>query len=145
MWIRDQERRNSLYYAHLDSIIATPGMKVKPGDTIGLVGNTGNARTTPPHLHFGIYRSYSGAQNPLPYIFKTEKVEKVPFEKDNSSTSVVSKAPANLRKGPSMKAAIGGKASAMDTLDLLGKTKNWYHTRLDNKNYFIHESLASPL
>src|SRR5690606_27916946 len=31
------------------------------------IGNTGNARTTPPHLHFGIYTS-SGAVDPLPFI-----------------------------------------------------------------------------
>lgn len=145
VWLRDRDRGNSLYYAHLDSIIATPGMRVKPGDTLGLVGNTGNARTTPPHLHFGIYKGYHGAQNPLPYIYKTEKVEKPPFSRDNNSTFIISSATANLRKGPSTKAAIGGRAKAQDTLQLLGKTSDWYHTRLDDGNYFIHESLASPL
>lgn len=145
VWLRDQKRGNSLYYAHLDSIIATPGMKVKPGDTLGLVGNSGNATTTPPHLHFGIYNGYRGAQNPLPYVFQTEKVEKMPFSTDVNSTLVVSKATANLRKGPSTKALIGGRAEARDTLKLLGKTHNWYHTRLGDQNYFIHESLAAPL
>jgi hypothetical protein len=45
---------NSLYYAHLDSQSVSSGMRVNVGDTIGFVGNTGNARTTPPHLHFGV-------------------------------------------------------------------------------------------
>ena len=36
------------------------------GDTIGWVGNTGNARTTTPHLHFGIYRR--GARDPWEYL-----------------------------------------------------------------------------
>ncbi|WP_235942562.1 M23 family metallopeptidase [Salinimicrobium oceani] len=40
VWLRDRKRGNSLYYAHLDSIIATPGMNVVAGDTLGLVGNT---------------------------------------------------------------------------------------------------------
>ncbi len=53
VWLRDSERGNSLYYAHLDSIIARPGMRVSPGDTLGLVGNTGNARTTPPTCTLG--------------------------------------------------------------------------------------------
>ncbi len=145
VWVMDRKRGNSLYYAHLDSIIATPGMKVEPGDTLGFVGNTGNARTTPPHLHFGIYKGYRGAQNPLPYVFNTEKVEKLPTSKDKNSTFVISKATANLRKGPSTKAMIAGRVKAMDTLKLLGKTNNWYHTRLEDQNYFIHESLASPL
>jgi murein DD-endopeptidase MepM/ murein hydrolase activator NlpD len=29
-------------------------MEVASGDLLGFVGNTGNAITTPPHLHFGI-------------------------------------------------------------------------------------------
>jgi peptidoglycan LD-endopeptidase LytH len=41
----------SLYYAHLQEQTAKPGQRVKTGDTIGLMGNTGNARTTAPHLH----------------------------------------------------------------------------------------------
>lgn len=145
VWLRDQKRGNSLYYAHLDSIIAIPGMKVKPGDTLGLVGNSGNARTTPPHLHFGIYQGYRGAQDPLPYVFQTEKVKKTEFSGNVHSTFVVSKATANLRKGPSTKARIGGRAQARDTLKLLGKSSNWYHTRLGDQNYFIHETLAAPL
>ncbi len=55
VWLRDTKRGQSLYYAHLDSIAKTSG-SVKTGDTLGFVGNTGNARTTPPHLHFGIYK-----------------------------------------------------------------------------------------
>ncbi len=52
------------YYAHLDSVAAiVEGQEVLPGDTLGFVGNTGNARTTPPHLHYGIYTD-SGAINP---------------------------------------------------------------------------------
>ncbi|OSZ77016.1 hypothetical protein CAP36_11355 [Chitinophagaceae bacterium IBVUCB2] len=63
-------RNLSLYYAHLDQQLVQSGQSVKKGDTIGLVGNTGNAQTTPPHLHFGIY-SYGGAIDPLPFVDKT--------------------------------------------------------------------------
>jgi peptidoglycan LD-endopeptidase LytH len=58
----------SLYYAHLDSQAVSPPATVKMGDTLGYVGNTGNARYTPPHLHFGIYYHGEGAVDPLPYI-----------------------------------------------------------------------------
>jgi peptidoglycan LD-endopeptidase LytH len=58
----------SLYYAHLDSQTVTPTQIIKTGDTLGFVGNTGNARFTPPHLHFGIYYHGEGAVDPLPYI-----------------------------------------------------------------------------
>jgi murein DD-endopeptidase MepM/ murein hydrolase activator NlpD len=43
------------FYAHLDGWNVEQGEKVKRGDKIGTVGNTGNASKTLPHLHFGIY------------------------------------------------------------------------------------------
>ena len=49
-----------------------PNTQVKAGQKIGTVGNTGNARTTPPHLHFGIYARGSGPVDPAPYITKIE-------------------------------------------------------------------------
>ncbi|GAA1565401.1 hypothetical protein GCM10009789_18680 [Kribbella sancticallisti] len=44
------------YGSHLSAIGAgiEPGVKVRAGQTLGLTGNTGSARPTPPHLHFGI-------------------------------------------------------------------------------------------
>lgn len=55
------------YYAHLDRFGAfEEGDIVHPGDVLGFVGATGNARGTPPHLHYGIYRR--GAQNPYPRL-----------------------------------------------------------------------------
>jgi murein DD-endopeptidase MepM/ murein hydrolase activator NlpD len=68
VWVWDEERSQSLYYAHLDRQIAAEGQWVRTGDTIGLVGNTGNARTTPPHLHFGVYRRGWGAIDPWPFV-----------------------------------------------------------------------------
>jgi murein DD-endopeptidase MepM/ murein hydrolase activator NlpD len=67
VWITRPTRAESHYYAHLDRQLVTPGTYVKAGDVIGLVGNTGNARGTTPHLHFGIYTA-GGAVDPLPYI-----------------------------------------------------------------------------
>jgi hypothetical protein len=66
VWLRDARRSQSIYYAHLDSQVVTNGERVEPGDTLGLVGNTGNARTTPPHLHFGVYSR--GPQDPVPFV-----------------------------------------------------------------------------
>lgn len=67
VWLRETQRGFSLYYAHLDSQYVREGMRVSPGDTVGFVGNTGNARTTPPHLHFGIYQR--GPVDPYPYVY----------------------------------------------------------------------------
>ncbi|HEX2960807.1 MAG TPA: M23 family metallopeptidase [Ignavibacteriales bacterium] len=68
----------SFYYAHLDSQLVNAGTYVKEGETIGLVGNTGNARNTPPHLHFGVYSSGHGAINPYPFIYNLQKEPESP-------------------------------------------------------------------
>ncbi len=67
IFMRPSGKDYVLYYAHLDSQVAREGQIVKVGDTIGLMGNTGNARTTPTHLHFGIYTN-GGAIDPLPFV-----------------------------------------------------------------------------
>jgi peptidoglycan LD-endopeptidase LytH len=57
------------YYAHLDRFgDFKPGELVMPGDIVGFVGNTGNARRTPPHLHYSIYTPAQGAINPFPLL-----------------------------------------------------------------------------
>lgn len=56
------------YYAHLSDVNdkAIPnGSRVKPGDVIGYCGNTGNAITTPPHVHFGFYTKSGIAKDPM--------------------------------------------------------------------------------
>lgn len=68
LFLADNDRDIRLYYAHLDRWNVTNGQRVSVGDTVGFVGNTGNARTTGPHLHFGIYGDASGATDPLPFI-----------------------------------------------------------------------------
>lgn len=56
------------YYAHLDGYAhIRAGQRVQAGALLGFVGNTGNARHTPPHLHYGIYGT-SGAINPFPLL-----------------------------------------------------------------------------
>jgi murein DD-endopeptidase MepM/ murein hydrolase activator NlpD len=60
------------YYAHLDRFGAyREGDVVNAGDVLGYVGTTGNARGTPPHLHYGIYRA--GAENPYPRLARAEE------------------------------------------------------------------------
>jgi murein DD-endopeptidase MepM/ murein hydrolase activator NlpD len=42
------------YYAHLDTIDATIGQPVRGGTRLGSVGDSGNARGKPPHLHYSV-------------------------------------------------------------------------------------------
>jgi peptidoglycan LD-endopeptidase LytH len=73
VWIARIGHGERHYYAHLDQQWVSVGRWVRRGDVIGTVGNTGNARTTAPHLHFGIY-SRRGPVDPLPYIRRTERI-----------------------------------------------------------------------
>lgn len=75
VWVLDVSRGLTQYYAHLQDQAVRPGQFVSAGDTLGTVGNTGNARTTPPHLHFGIYAPGEGALDPAPFIRPAAPVE----------------------------------------------------------------------
>jgi murein DD-endopeptidase MepM/ murein hydrolase activator NlpD len=75
LWVRDT-KRNQFYYAHLSgySPLALHSKHVMAGDVIGFIGNTGDAFTTSPHLHFEIHPhsllqlKYNGAVNPTNYL-----------------------------------------------------------------------------
>ncbi|MEN1971013.1 M23 family metallopeptidase [Luteimonas sp. MJ204] len=68
VWVTGPARQRH-YYAHLDDWAegVAVGDVVWPGDPLGTVGDTGNARGTPPHLHYGIYGE-GGAIDPLPLL-----------------------------------------------------------------------------
>jgi murein DD-endopeptidase MepM/ murein hydrolase activator NlpD len=68
----------SYYYAHLERVAVGSGQRVRVGDVLGYVGNSGNAATTDPHLHFGIYRWGRGAVDPFPLLQARRFVEPPP-------------------------------------------------------------------
>ncbi|TXE09479.1 M23 family metallopeptidase [Gelidibacter salicanalis] len=139
VWLHNGLWGQSLYYAHLDSIIVTRGARVKRGDTLGLVGNTGNARTTPPHLHFGIY-TRSGAINPLPFV----ELQDVPVETHIVAfDSAVTKLKNNqLRTGPATKFPELMNLPRNHPIVIVGKTHQWYHVKVaDSLEGFINQSL----
>ena len=64
------------YYAHLDAFTdgtATltdppPLRMVRAGEIVGFLGNTGNAKTTAPHVHFEIHPGNGPAVDPFPIL-----------------------------------------------------------------------------
>lgn len=58
----------SYYYAHLERVAVGSGQRVRTGDVLGYVGDSGNAADVGPHLHFGVYHWGTGAVDPLPML-----------------------------------------------------------------------------
>ncbi|MCI1187695.1 M23 family metallopeptidase [Hymenobacter sp. DH14] len=108
VWLADAAHGEHLYYAHLDKQLVSPGQHVRAGDTLGLVGNTGNARTTAPHLHFGIYRSGRGAVDPFPFVQRAATPPAPQAGPDRRGEFVRLRAATALRPAP---AATAGRQS----------------------------------
>ena len=146
IFMRPENAFYSLYYAHLDSQIAVEGQRVKTGDVIGLVGNTGNAQFTVPHLHFGIYTN-NGAVDPL-YFVKNDY-------KDPPKLSVsLSNLNTWMRSGKNVKLYLDQSPGTSNFLSLDDNTLlrpeagtgNWYRVILpDGKKGFIAGALITSV
>ncbi len=140
IFLRPTSKNYSLYYAHLDSLMVKEGQPVKTGDIIGLMGNTGNAKNTPTHLHFGIY-SNQGAIDPLPFVDHSQSTPKSittslqplgKYIRTSRATSVLST--------PDFKAPVIEQAPRSTAMKALAATAGWYRVLLpDGKQGFVND------
>lgn len=147
-WQRDPERNLSYYYAHLDSQLVSPGQNVNIGDTVGLVGNTGNAITTPPHLHFGIYVSGYGAIDPYSFFHTKNSIVSSNHEGNIlvGKTVRVSGATVNFRIAPDLKSSLVGKLPKNTMLRVQSATGNWLRVETgDLRKGYIHHNLVEAI
>ena len=145
VWLRLEDKNYTLYYAHLDSQLVTDGENVQIGDTLGLMGNTGNAKSTSPHLHFGIY-TYSGPVDPLPFV---NPVENIP-EKIIAPIKLIGKLARNagsyglIYTQASTSLAAGMPIEANTLLRIEAATTSWFKVSLpDERLGFIKSSLLN--
>jgi murein DD-endopeptidase MepM/ murein hydrolase activator NlpD len=146
VWMKDHKRGHSYYFAHLDSQMVQPGIRVRQGHVLGLVGNTGNAKTTPPHLHFGIYQH--GAKDPLYYIHTVEEAMKsLPIDTGfHQKPFKVKLKKVNLMAGPSEKMRIKSELEKNTYLTVIGQSHDWYRIALpDYTEGFILKNQVEPL
>ncbi len=134
VWLSDEARRQSIYYAHLDGHAVEAGQRVRMGDTVGYVGNSGNARTTAPHLHFGIYRRGVGPIDPLHHVrLVTEAPPAVTADTSGLGRAGVTRvANASLREAPHASSAALRTVPRDAALRIMGASANWYRVQFED-------------
>ncbi len=132
IWLRNKHNGDALYYAHLEQQDVEEGQEVSPGDQIGRVGNTGNARTTPPHLHFGVYVRGSGARDPFPYLRQIhDSPPSSNFDTDHlGAWSRSTESDVALRAAPGRRAQVISSLDAHTPIQVLAGTGTYFRVRL---------------
>jgi murein DD-endopeptidase MepM/ murein hydrolase activator NlpD len=148
VWLRDAQTSQSLYYAHLEEQAVRRGQRVQPGDTLGFVGNSGNARTTPPHLHFGVYIRGRGAVNPYWYLFEpTQNPGRISANTDRlGQWGRVASNGVAIRESPRSRAAVVLVAGRETPVRILSGTSSWYEVELpDHSSGYVRAGSVSNL
>ena len=141
VWLRDLQRGLTLYYAHLDTQFVRAPLRVQKGDTLGLIGNTGNARTTPPHLHFGVYGG--GPLDPYPFLHVDPPTDVTADTSRLGRWARVRGPRVNLRAGPGTAFAIRAALPRHTALRVLGGSGGWYRVALpDGSSGFVASNLT---
>ena len=147
VWLRDAERRQSVYYAHLERQFVTEGQRVRRGDPVGLVGNSGNARTTPPHLHFGIYRRGRGPVDPWHHIRRLP-VDPPVLAADSTRIGDwvrVDTDGMRLRAGASRRMNVQAELAFGTPLRVMAAAGDWYRVQTpDGTEGFVAARLTQP-
>lgn len=146
VWVRGDQR--SFYYAHLDSIAVSAGDRVTRGAVLGTVGNTGNAITTNPHLHFGIYKFAQGAVDPLPMVGRKKSVNTyAPPRVDPAPRWLsINTEKANLRSSPSLKTTAVASLMRAELLQVDSVAGDWLRVTTGNstKGFIARRLTETP-
>lgn len=152
VWVRDEELGISQYYAHLDTQAVQEGDRVEAGDLLGTVGNTGNARTTPPHLHFGLYRRGEGPLDPWYFLYRpSSRVSDPVVEEERlAGWARARNGGTRVRGAPDLGAEVVEEITAETPLRVMAGVGEWLRIRLpDGRNGYVlarlTEAARAPL
>lgn len=134
VWLRDRREARSFYYAHLSRAAFEGTSTVRAGEVVGFVGNTGNARTTAPHLHFGIYQR--DAVDPQPFLRADDPVPGAAADTSKwlSELVRVTAAAVALRSGPSGTASTLARLRRASLARVTGVTEGWLRVQLPDRS-----------
>ncbi len=146
IWLKDARRDLHLYYAHLDKQLVRRRTWVRAGDTIGTVGNTGNAHSVESHLHFGIYTRQKGYIDPFPYIDQKAEppvIAATDVRRLGSWSRAADKA--ILRRTIHPTAPACGRVHPHSALQVIDTIDNWLHVYLaDGSDGYLPRQKAEP-
>lgn len=113
IWLQDSYRNIYLYFAHLQKQDVYKGQVLKAGQIIGSLGNSGNAKTTPPHLHFSITKRGEGWIDPYHYVVET----KAAAETISADLNLLGKWVRSIANGVSLKTVPGSPSNSAGVFD----------------------------
>jgi murein DD-endopeptidase MepM/ murein hydrolase activator NlpD len=135
VWLYDEHSGLSYYYAHLDEQHVRQGARVRAGDVLGTVGNSGNARRAPPHLHFGVYRAGRVAIDPAPLLVAGASDVAVEAAGDLRRLGQWARTTVErvrLRSSPSLAGAIMAELDADTPVLVIGHVADWHRVLLQD-------------
>lgn len=146
VWMTDPRRNLRIYYAHMDRSVVERRQRVEAGDVIGYVGNTGNARTTPPHLHFGVYAR--GPTDPHPFLVRLEgdPAELAIDQELLGAWGRISEDDVTLWMSPERDDAAVQAVPRHTPLQVRGGSSRWYRVRLpDGRSGYLASGQVEPV
>jgi peptidoglycan LD-endopeptidase LytH len=123
------------------------GTRVQAGDTLGTVGNTGNARTTAPHLHFGLYQRGEGPVDPWFFLLQPEGEAPVLALEAGALRGWVKTRDAGIRirSTPTTRGEVVAEVAVGTPLEVMAGVGAWMRVRLpDGRGGFILGRLTEP-
>lgn len=149
VWQQDLERNVLYYYAHLNSQNVERGDRVAAGDVVGTVGNTGNAKHTPPHLHFAVYKPGRVPINPVPFLFDQPSNPVEPVRVDLNALGTYRELKPGrivMRLEPDAQGATVAAVARADDVFVIGGVRDWYRVMLsDGRTGFVRaRDLGGP-